>query len=50
MKKYRIIGFSTVKTIKDGFSSIRAAAAWAEDNMYFGGIWSAGWDIEAYEE
>lgn len=50
MKKYRIIGFSTVKTIKDGFPSIRAAAAWAEDNMYFGGIWSAGWDIEAYEE
>lgn len=49
MKKYyRIVSLGWGLVVKDGFKSIRAAAAWVEDNACFGGIWSSGWDIVEY--
>jgi len=47
--KYRIRSIQwPLMIIEDGFSSEQAAASWAEDNMYLGGIWSGGWIIESY--
>jgi len=49
--KYRIRSIEwPMMIIEDGFSSARAAASWAEDNMHFGGIWAGGWTIEEYED
>lgn len=51
MKKYRIRSIEwPMMIIEDGFSSVRAAASWAEDNIHFGGIWAGGWTIEEYED
>lgn len=49
-KRYRVVSIGWNIIIKDGFKSIRAAAAWVEDNARFGGIWSGGWDIVEYYE
>lgn len=49
-KRYRIISLDFNIIIKDGFKSVRAAAAWAEDEISLTAIWLGGWDIVEYYE
>lgn len=47
--KYRIRSIQwPMMIIEDGFTTESAARAWAEDNMYLGGIWAGGWTVEEY--